>query len=35
MAKTGDMNLFIYGVQSNGSRKVGSKKKRKVIGKKK
>lgn len=34
-AKTGNMNVFIYGAAYGGSRMVGSKKKRKVTGKKK
>ena len=33
--QTGNMNAFIYGVAYGGSRMVGSKKKRKVTGKKK
>ena len=35
MAKNGSMAQFIYGVPKGGSRLVGNKKKRKVIGKKK
>lgn len=35
MAKNGNMQAFIYGTPKGGSRLVGNKKKRKVIGKKK
>jgi hypothetical protein len=35
MAKKGNMNAFIYGTVKGGSRLVGNKTKRKVIGKKK
>ena len=35
MSKNGNYNLFIYGKQKGGSRVVGSKKTKKIIGKKK
>lgn len=33
--RPGNMNAFIYGNQRSGSNRVGSKRKRKIVGKKK